>query len=945
MAETTTLAGSCGRLDESDRLLALYRTGLLDTPADSEFDGIARMMALVFDTPFAAITLVDRSRQWFKALEGGLCVKETPRSESICTYTIAGDDILVVPDTLSDPRFCAIPLVAQAPHIRFYAGVPLRLSCGANIGALCVLGQQPAEITGYQREMLKLLGRQVVKLVEAHQRQQTHSWLEQFIARSNRMVSLLDIDARAYDYTNAAWEQRCAGGQGDALQALERLLPGLDASDLNGLADNSSNAAARWRNLQLEFPNGDRSRASVQFIPDSAPQSQRGARRKLLIVIDDESEIQLAQRKADEAAAKAHLLEQVATLTRNPVIITDAAGRVEWVNLAFQRTTGYGLHEVIGRTPGSALQGDETCPETVAHIREQLRAGSGVAAEILNYAKDGRRHWLELDIQPVHDQSGTLTHFIAVQTDITRRKEHEQRMSEAHAEAERVSRMKSRFLANVSHEIRTPLNGILGIAQYLDRQVPERFREDIQVLHRSGEHLLNLLNEMIDLSALESGVVDIHLKPFSPEQVMHEVFRLFEASAGAKSLELKLDLDSSLAGQWASGDAKRLRQVLMNLVGNAIKFTSAGSVTLACVRRPPRDGKMVLDFSVADTGAGIEKADQQRIFRRFTHLDSPGAGAGLGLAISRQILRQMHSSLTLTSAVGEGSCFAFQVEFALAQAPTEDASATELVEGADFADIGRILVVDDNQTNLRVMQGLLESLGAVDICLASSGRAALESPEALGAALVLVDISMPEMDGFEFLEQFRLLIADSADRPMMVACTALDGSSEREAIMARGFDAYLGKPVSLAALAELLQIRRKPIEHGALPCAAHGPASVISESLRQKMGGNDKLIRHFLELFLEHNDSHWQSIHRSIAEGDMVRLSRSIHTLKGHFGYFGVDHPGYCRAHEIDRLLKAGQVVTAEHIAAFEQAADALITGIRLELPQFDERQAAPASS
>ncbi len=924
-------------LDESERLIQLYRIGILDTPPEQEFDDITRMLALVFDTPFAAITLIDHSRQWFKSLEGKLDVCETRRDESICTYTISSDDILVIPDTLKDARAANIPLVAGETRIRFYAGVPLRLSSGARIGALCALGQKPAEITAFQQEMLALLGRQTVKLIEQRHRQQINAWLAQLFARCDLMVSLLDLDSGITVFTNTAWDQHYTGGGAEPLEMLRNLLPNVDNANLLALVQDGSDQPRRWSNTRVVFPQGAASIANVQLIPDSS-EAPPGSHRKLLVVIDDQADIHRARQEASEASFRASLLEKVASITQNPVIITDAAGQIEWVNPSFESITGYALVEVLGQRPGSFLQGEETDQQAVLRIGEHLRSGQGLRQEILNYAKDGRKYWQELDIQPAHDQSGKLTHFIAVQTDITLRKRQEEAMRNAHAEAERISQMKSRFLANVSHEIRTPLNGILGIAQYLARSVPEAFRQDINILHRSGEHLLNLLNEMIDLSALEAGILDIHLDPFSPQEVLQEVFTLFETNAAAKGLELRLQVDDTLAGRWFNGDAKRLRQVLMNLVGNAIKFTREGTVRLSCVAAPADDHKFSLKFSISDTGPGIRPEDKQRIFRRFSHLDAPEAGAGLGLSISRQILRRMDSRLMLESTIGEGSCFTFEVAMAPAEPlATSREQNARLIEEADFADTGPILVIDDNETNLRVMQSLLDSLGVKDVRLASSAQEALELPYSQDIAIAFVDIRMPGMDGFEFLERFRNLTRNNLTQPAMIACTALNGGAERQAIMSRGFDGYIAKPVTLIELVELLQRRREELSRHRAPVVSSSPSkSVINASLQEKMDGNMSLIRHFLELLVEHNDSLWQSIRQSMAENDIQSLQRSIHTLKGQLAYFGTKHPVYCKVLRIDELLKEQLPVPDDDVLDLNRATDELVATARRELAETE---------
>lgn len=612
---------------------------------------------------------------------------------------------------------------------------------------------------------------------------------------------------------------------------------------------------------------------------------------------------------AKETVDRARLLRKVAEITRNAVIVTGVEGRIEWVNTGFQKVTGYLLDEVVGRRPGEFLQGHGTSSAAVRTIAESLRAGRGVSQEILNYSKDGAEYWIDLDIQPVFDEQGILQNFVAVQTNITSLKKQEEALRLARDEAQRASRLKSRFVANVSHELRTPLNGILGMSEYLRHSVPEAFAEDINTLHCSGEHLLNILNELIDVASIEAGALNLKSEPFRLLDLLHETTSIFEPSASKKGLELALSASGVDEDLWIEGDPTRLRQVLMNLIGNAIKFTERGSVTLHCLtdKASAPDGNVNVRFSVQDTGPGIKESDHERIFQHFERIDSAAPGAGLGLAISREILNRMNSRLTLASVVGQGSRFSFDVHFP--QKTTAQPHALEYVEQtlseSEHRHIGcEILVIDDDPVNLKVMQKLLSKLGVSDVRLCRSGATALEEWKGLRPDIVLVDIRMPDMDGYTFLERYKQQENFSDDSPLIVACSASSSQSDEANFLAAGFDRFLAKPVDIASLTSMLNARK--IDNVDSDAPESGLVeTVITGSLKSKMANNDDLIYIFLKQLEQSNEKRWADIDAALASDNVKQIANSVHTLKGQLGYFGDENNAYQAACSADRALKS----------------------------------------
>ena len=270
----------------------------------------------------------------------------------------------------------------------------------------------------------------------------------------------------------------------------------------------------------------------------------------------------------------------VVAATDNMVVITDAEGLVDWVNPAFERRTGYRLAEVRGRTPGSVLQHDDVDPATVDLMRTAVREGRSFSAEVLNHAADGTAYWVFLEVNPLHDQDGSVTGFVAVESDITERRSAEALLRRAKDAAEETAREKSNFLASMSHEIRTPLNAVLGLTDLLLlTDLDSDQREYVRTAHTSGRLLLALVNDILDFSALESGRIELEQRPIALHDLLTDTVGMFDSEARRKGVALGLDLATDVPTH-VLGDETRVRQVMVNLLGNAMKFTETGRVAL-----------------------------------------------------------------------------------------------------------------------------------------------------------------------------------------------------------------------------------------------------------------------------------------------------------------------------------------------------------------------------
>lgn len=516
----------------------------------------------------------------------------------------------------------------------------------------------------------------------------------------------------------------------------------------------------------------------------------------------EKHQLELSRKTLQRREREARRLALVAEHTTDSVIITDAQGRIEWVNDAFTRITGYGFYEALGVNPGDILNVPETDLAAIAALDNPENRQKSRRVEVLNRTKTDGRVWMDVILSPIFNPDGSHAMTIAVERDITEAKAREAELSRARMAAEAAVQTKSRFLATMSHEIRTPMNGVIGMADLLSSTPLNPVQADyVRWIVESGQALLTIINDILDISKLQAGKPVILAEPFDLKACIDAAMALLHPTASAKTVGL---LFAPVAGTvpLLLGDEGRIRQVLLNLIGNAVKFTVVGDVTIHLTATRV-EADFVISIAVKDTGIGIPADQIGRIFDSFTQADDQitrrFGGTGLGLAISRLLAREMGGEITAVSAYGDGSCFTFSLCLPVA-APAITVRPTVVAPVIAAYAGQRILVAEDNKTNSLIVRRMLES-EALILDFAENGARAVELYTLHRPDLVLMDMSMPVMDGLEATRAIRRIeAAQGLARCPVIALTANAFGDDRDACIAAGLDDFLTKPVTRAAL-------------------------------------------------------------------------------------------------------------------------------------------------
>ncbi|MFN8587217.1 MAG: ATP-binding protein [Candidatus Eisenbacteria bacterium] len=520
-----------------------------------------------------------------------------------------------------------------------------------------------------------------------------------------------------------------------------------------------------------------------------------------------ERSMELVTAEMQELYARAQVeqerLQELIRYLGNGLVSLDAEGRARMVNPDATLTFGWAEADLLGSCVFDALRpaGPDGAP---LPLLETLRAGAATRSNDATFRhKDGSRVPVAFVLNAV-ERDGVVLGGYLVFHDIRQRKAAEAGMQRARELAELADRTKSEFVATMSHELGTPLNGVIGMLELLGAtELDEVQRECVRAASASAGGLAAIVRDVLDFSRLEAGQLAIELSAVEPHSLVSELLADFADEAAPKSLELRLDWRAGELPRLAA-DAQRVRQVLANLVGNAVKFTERGGVTVTVERTSESDDTVTLRFEIRDTGPGIRADQQARLFEKFWQEDGSYArrhgGTGLGLAICKRLVEAMEGRIGASSTPGEGSTFWFELTLTRDRAAVAGPAAGP-VEPVHFAG-KRVLVVEDTPVNQKITMRLLERSGCV-VELARDGREAVTAYMRGGHELVLMDCQMPGMDGFEATALIRRHEGERTHVPI-VALTANAQPADRERCLAAGMDDFLAKPLQAEALQRMM---------------------------------------------------------------------------------------------------------------------------------------------
>jgi len=534
--------------------------------------------------------------------------------------------------------------------------------------------------------------------------------------------------------------------------------------------------------------------------------------------VERRRQAELSMRQAEDALRVSEArYRQIVEAANEGIGILSPEGTLLFANQAIAEMLGRPREALIGRSAKEFMDDDEWIAVRRRFARRQAGFLMNDRFEVRLRRADGSDLWGYASSSPLLDDEGHYVGTLAMLTDISPLKWAEAELRRSHQElqrakeaAEAAARAKSDFLAMASHEIRTPMNGVLGMTTLLLATDLEPAQRDmVQTIQTSAEALLQVINDLLDLAKMEAGKLSPRLAPFDLEALIAQVAKLLAPLAADKGLQLLVRCPDALPRR-VVGDEGRLKQVLLNLAGNAIKFTESGHVEIGVEQREATGKELLLRFSIRDTGPGIPLDKQKLLFARFTQLNTPAAGrqagTGLGLAISKQLVELMGGRIGLESRPGHGATFWFELRVPPApdsnETPGDDANAGPTP--AALPQPLRVLLAEDNTVNQEVLRRMLERLGC-QVTLAGNGAEALSVLDRQSFDLILLDCQMPVMDGFAAAARIREREAGRNYRTPVIAMTATATDEDRLRCLAAGMDDYLVKPVRLESLRAILQ--------------------------------------------------------------------------------------------------------------------------------------------
>ena len=731
---------------------------------------------------------------------------------SMTEYVIRHDGPLVVDNLQTDSRF---PLAARLRAEGAVSSLCVLIKGrGYALGAIAVASVHPRV---FATEDISFLQAVANVLATAMDRARDEQALRQSEARNAAILETaldciitLDREGRIVDFNRAAektFGYPRAAALGRPLQDLVPTAP----DNIRELARQPAGEGTPLLGQRIEIParHADGTQIQAELAITRVPVEGHPL---FTAYLRDVTE----RRSTDQ---RLRLLESAVVNAKDAVLIaeseTSAAApgpRVLYANRAFEQMTGYSAAEITAQTP-RILQGPKSDRAVLDQVRNALDAWKPVQVELINYRKDGSEFWVELSIVPVTNAAGDFTHWVSAQRDITERKRTEAALNQAKEEAEKANAAKSEFLSRMSHELRTPLNAILGFGQLLQMQkLPPAQNDRIGHIVSAGRHLLDLINEVLDIARIEAGRVELSLEPVHVADTVGETLALIRPLAAQKGVII---IDSvpdaqTLQQEHVMADRQRFKQVLLNLLSNAVKYNRPEGTVRLTYREV---GQTRLRIEVADTGQGIPADKLARLFVAFDRLGAEQSnvqGTGLGLALSKRLTEAMNGDIGVESVAGVGTTF--WIELPRARSQLEQYAPWTRRERAPaememLSAVHTVLYIEDNLSNLTLIEHLLADHPEIRLITAMQGQLGLDLARQHHPNLILLDLHLPDLPGWEVLGHLQ---ADESTSSIPVVAVSADATPRQiERLLKAGARAYLTKPLEVdrfhAVLREILE--------------------------------------------------------------------------------------------------------------------------------------------
>ncbi|MDI1325814.1 MAG: ATP-binding protein [Brevundimonas sp.] len=787
---------------------------------ESPFDRLTALACAMFEAPHAMIGVCDGDRTVFRA-NVGLGQSQMPRSLSATSMVadLGPGAVLVIEDALADERVRNHPLVTGKPHLRFFAGVGVVNAAGESVGAIGVMDirarPRPSDA---EIENLKLLARMAGEILDRAEAARQLEEQLQLLRLTEEMAGVghWRMDAETFRST---WSDRVYAIYGVTRETFD---PGLD--DAVAFFHPEDRAGVQEAVMHgLTTGEGFRIRARLiradgeERLVETRAQTERnddGRVTAMFGVFQDVTEAEEAAQKIAESERRYRLLADRAT----DIIITYGVdGLVTYVSPSIETVSGFAPGDVVGRPVTNLIHPDDL-PKLAEDFREFVRSPPEWMHRGVTYrglTRSGVR-WFEARTSIIRDEQGRAVEFQDVVRDVTDTKMLEHALTEARDRAEAGARTKSEFLANMSHELRTPLTSVIGFSGLLvgSGSLPPAERTWANRIATASEALLSVINDILDYSKLEADAVDLDPQPFDPRAMAQGAAAIVESQCLARGLTLTVDVAADLPPAMM-GDEGRLRQVTLNFLSNAVKFTSAGEIRLTVTEDAGR-----LRVAVSDSGIGIDPDKISQLFDRFTQADASTTrvygGTGLGLAISYRLIEMMGGQIGVDSTPGKGSTFWFTIPMKCAEAKDIQAAPVD----ASIASGLRVLMADDAVANRELVTAIMGGLG-VNLDTVCDGAQAVEAARSGDYDLILMDVHMPVMDGLAATRAIRAMGGAVARTPI-VALTANVQPEQVERCLAAGMDGHVGKPIQVA---ELLAVMNRASQRGTGDAESGGGAA------------------------------------------------------------------------------------------------------------------------